>query len=262
MPTPSSDFSPTFDGLLELVATLRGPDGCPWDKEQTRHTLKRYLLEETYELLETIDEDDSDELPGELGDVLFNLAFQIHLGIEEKTFDDETVFAHAIAKLVRRHPHVFGEVDVSGTDQVRANWWELKRQERNNKEASALDGVPKSMPALSTAQSIQDRAAGVGFDWDDVDGVIEKVREELDEFQSASDSEQKAAEMGDVFFSLVNLSRWLDIDAEATLREANGRFSGRFAKMEELSRERETPFESLLMDEKESLWEEAKGLVG
>ena len=262
MPAPSSDFSPTFDGLLRLVATLRGPDGCPWDKEQTSHTLKRYLLEETYELLEAIDQGDSDTIPEELGDVLFNLAFQIHVGREEKTFDEESVFAGSIAKLVRRHPHVFGEVEVSGTDEVLANWWELKRRERNDEEASALHGVPTSMPALSTAQSLQDRASGVGFDWDDVDGVIEKIREELDEFQRASDAEQKAAEMGDVIFSLVNLSRWLDIDAETSLREANGRFRSRFAKMEELGRGRETPFESLDIKEKEALWQEAKGLVG
>ena len=257
----SSQFPPNFDGLLELVGRLRGPDGCPWDREQTRGSMKRYLLEECYELLEAMNSDDSDGIVEELGDVLFDLAFLTQLGIEDGTLTQARVFGAVIDKLTRRHPHVFGDTEVADLKAVEANWNALKRREKSGTQDSILDGVPKSLPALSYAHAIQERASRSGFDWDDIGGVLDKVREELGELEEAQSPGEVEAELGDVLFILVNLGRWMKADAEDVLRRANGRFHSRFATMERLSAERGTPFDGLPMDEKDALWEEAKRLL-
>jgi tetrapyrrole methylase family protein/MazG family protein len=255
------EFTSDFDGLMELVARLREPDGCPWDREQTRRSMRHYILEECYELLEAMDEDRSGHIVEELGDVVFHMAFQIHLGEEEGAFDRERVYRTVIEKLIRRHPHVFGDTKVSGAGEVLDKWQEIKRAERKGEDASALDGVPKEMPALSYSQAIQQRAAGVGFDWEDASGVMDKVTEELSELSSADSPEEKEAELGDLLFSIVNASRWMGIDAEGALRGAGTRFRGRFAVMEQLCRDRGTPLETLALDAKEALWQESKRLT-
>ena len=242
-----------------LAARLRGRDGCPWDQEQTRDSMKRYILEECYELVEAIDGRDETEIAEELGDVMFHLAFQIHLGAEQGTFTHEDVFGAVVSKLVRRHPHVFGDAQVSGAREVESSWEQLKRDEGKGDRTSTLDGVPKAMPALSHAHALQERAARSGFDWDHVDGVLEKVREEIGELQAAGSQEEIEAELGDVLFSVVNVGRWLGTDPEAALRKASDRFQRRFSQMERVSRSQGVAFERLSMDEKQELWEQAKG---
>ena len=257
----TDEFPSTFDGLMGLVARLRGPDGCPWDREQTRKSMRHHILEECYELLEAIDEAQPADIAEEIGDVVFHVAFQVHLGEEEGAFDRKRVYRTVIDKLIRRHPHVFGDTKVSGASEVLDRWQELKRAERKGEETSALDGLPKEMPALSYAQAIQQRAAGVGFDWEDPEGVMDKVTEELHELSSAVSREEKEAELGDLLFSIVNASRWMGIDAEGALRGAGARFRGRFTIMEQLCRDRGTPLETLTLDAKEALWQESKRLT-
>ena len=252
-------YPSTYDGLLQLVERLRGRDGCPWDREQTHGSMKRLLLEECYELIEAIERDDAQGLVEELGDVLFHVVFHVQIGKEAGEFTEDRVFASLIEKLVRRHPHVFGDVRVADSREVKANWDAIKRKEMGA-EASILDGVPRSMPALSYAHAAQERAARAGFDWDDYRGVLDKLAEELQELEHAQSESAREEELGDVLFSLVNAARWLDIDAEGALRRANARFYRRFATMERLSRERGLSFAELPMDDKEGLWQEAKGL--
>ena len=259
--TTSEQFSGTFDGLLALVERLRSPSGCPWDREQTRDSMKRHLLEECHELIEAIEADKPELMVEELGDVLFHLAFQIHLGKESGESTEGEVFRKSIDKLVRRHPHVFGSDTVSDAREVEARWNAHKREEQADGSASVVDGVPKGLPALAYAQSIQERAAWSGFDWEDVRGVVEKVREELDELQQARTPEEREAELGDVLFAIVNVGRWLGTDADGALRQASARFRDRFVSMEEISRKRGLSFDGLSLAEKEELWQEAKRLL-
>ena len=256
----SPRYPSTFDGLLELVARLRGQDGCPWDKEQTRDSMKRYLLEECYELIEAIDERNTGKLVEELGDVLFHMASQVQMGVEDGALTGGQVFQTVNDKLVRRHPHVFGDARVSSAREVESRWHDIKQSEAADTTASVLEGIPTVLPALSYAQLLQERAARAGFDWEDVEGVVQKVVEELDELGKASTADEREREMGDVLFSLVNLCRWLGMDAEGSLRGADARFRRRFELMEGLSVERGRPFDALAMEEREALWQEAKGL--
>ena len=252
-------YPSSFNGLMELVAFLRGPDGCPWDREQTRASMRSDVREECHELLDAIDEDDAGGLVEELGDALFHMAFQMRLGDEAGEFTEKDVFSGIIGKLVRRHPHVFADADVSDSDEVLSRWHAIKRQERSDRGEGALDGVPKSLPALAHAQTLQERAARVGFDWDDMDGVLRKVTEEIAELRAAEDRAQREAEVGDLLFSLVNACRWLETDAESALRASSARFLRRFEIMERISGERDLSFETLPLDDKEALWQEAKG---
>ena len=256
-----TNYPSSFDGLMALVAHLRGPDGCPWDHEQTRASMRNYVREESHELLDAIDEDDAAKIAEELGDVLFHAAFQLMLGAETGEFGEEDVFGGVIEKLVRRHPHVFGDVEVRGSADVLPRWYDIKRQERSDEDSSVLDGVPSSLPALAHAQTIQQRAARVGFDWDDLDGVLRKVVEEVAELREAEDNARARAELGDLLFSVVNACRWLETDAETALRESSDRFRRRFEHMERASAERGVDFEALTLDEKEALWQKAKRSV-
>ena len=257
------EFPSTFVGLVQLAERLRSPtEGCPWDREQTRKSLKRLFLEECYELIEAMEEDDAGKLVEELGDVLFHAVFQIQIGRERGEFTPEQVFISVIDKLVRRHPHVFKDVDVADARDVKVNWDAIKRKEMAGTDASILDGVPKQMPALSYAQSVQERAARAGLDWDELPGVLANASEELVELEKAGPGSETETELGDLLFSLVNVSRWNGTDAEGALRQANARFYRRFSTMERLSRERELDFAELPMEQKEALWEEAKRIVG
>ena len=250
-----------FQSLIDIVARLRGPGGCPWDAEQTHESLKRNLLEECYETLEAIDGGQPLELAEELGDILVQVAFHADIARAAGDFDIADVLTAINRKLIRRHPHVFGDGNASDARQVERNWEQLKAEERRQAgkpEPSAMDSVPAALPALTAAQLIQDRAARFGFDWDDAGGVLDKLVEEIGEFRAAVTPEERADEFGDVLFAIVNLARWSGIQAEDALRQANNKFRNRYRVMERLALERGLDFNALLLDDKEALWQEAK----
>ena len=249
-----------FDTLVDIIARLRAPDGCPWDRKQTHSSLRENLLEECYEVLEALDEGDSGKLCGELGDLLMQVVFHAHLAAEAGEFELKDVISNINSKLIHRHPHIFGSLKVKDAEEVVINWEVLKREEREA-GASMLASVPRQMPALAYSQEIQDRVARVGFDWEDIDGVIDKLVEEVREFKQAESQEQQAGEFGDLLFTLANIARRLDIDLEAALREANQRFYRRFTYMEEVCRQRGVNIADLSFDEQNALWEEAKKRV-
>ena len=251
-----SDLS-EFDTLVDIIARLRAPDGCPWDRKQTHRSLREHLLAECYEVLETLDEGDAERLRSELGDLLLQIVLHARIAAEAGEFELSDVIRGINEKLIYRHPHIFGSRKAKDAEEVAVNWEALKQDERDA-DASMLDGVPAEMPALSYSMDVQKRVARVGFDWADVDGVIEKLVEEVDELKKAESQEQREWEFGDLFFTLVNIARRLDVDSEAALREANRRFYRRFSGMEELCRQRGLNFAGLSFDEQNALWEEAK----
>jgi tetrapyrrole methylase family protein/MazG family protein len=253
----SDGYKQEFTRLVEIIARLRGVDGCPWDRKQTHTSLREFLLEETYEVLEALDEQDYRKLCQELGDLLLQIILHSRIASENGEFDLEDVLKNINAKLIRRHPHVFGDIQVSGAEEVCYNWEAIKKGERSP-EASILDSVPRSMPALAYSQDIQRRAAQAGFDWENIDGVIDKLNEEVKELKAASSQEEKADEFGDLFFTLVNIARRMGIDPETALRQSNRKFYKRFSHMEKICRERGLDLESLSFDEQNALWEEAK----
>jgi tetrapyrrole methylase family protein/MazG family protein len=242
-----------------VTARLLGPAGCPWDREQTHQSLRRYLLEETHETLEALDAEDWDGLSEELGDLLLQIVLHSEMARQAGHFAWGDVTAQVTQKLIRRHPHVFGELAVSGSGEVLRNWDAIKAQERAAKgttRKSLLDGVPVSLPALAAAQHIGERVAKVGFDWPNVDGVWAKVVEELDEIRAASTG-QRSEEFGDLLFVLARLGSWLGVDMEAALREANAKFRRRFAVCERLANGRE--LKNMTPAELDALWNAAKG---
>ncbi len=250
-----------FQSLIDIVARLRGPGGCPWDAEQTHESLKRNLLEECYETLEAIDGGQPLELAEELGDILVQVAFHADIARAAGEFDIADVLTAINRKLIRRHPHVFADGNASDARQVERNWEQLKAEERRQAgkpEPSAMDSVPAALPALTAAQLIQDRAARFGFDWDDAGGVLDKLVEEIGEFRAAATPEERADEFGDILFAIVNLARWSGIQAEDALRQANNKFRNRYRMMERLATERGLDFTALPLDDKEALWQEAK----
>ena len=251
-----------FEELVEVIATLRGENGCPWDREQTHETLKSTLIEETYETLEAIDIGDPNKLKEELGDLLLNIMLQAQIAAEHKDFDIYAVIETLVEKLIRRHPHVFGDVNVEDSNEVVKNWEEIKRQEAGYEDRqSVLDGIPNALPTLLRAQKIQNRAARVGFDWDKLADVVAKVDEELEEVKvsiEADKPEAISAELGDLFFTIVNLCRFMEIQAEETLRNANRKFMARFKWMEAELERRGTNFEAQDLESLDEIWEEAK----
>ena len=249
-----------FATLVEVIARLRSPGGCPWDREQSHASLRECLLEECYEVLAALDEGDTRRLCLELGDLLMQVVLHARIASEAGEFGLADVISGINAKLINRHPHVFGSLKVKDADEVLANWEALKEKERQS-DVSMLDGVPRQMPALAYSQEIQDRVARVGFDWPDEKGVIDKLAEEVNELRQAENKEQKAAEFGDLLFTLANIARRQGIDLEAALREANKRFFRRFACMEKLCRKRGLDFSKLSFAEQNTLWEEAKKKV-
>jgi tetrapyrrole methylase family protein/MazG family protein len=250
-----------FEAFLEIIAHLRAPDGCPWDREQTFQSLRPSLLEETYEVLAALDENNPQALEEELGDLLLLIVMLTQIASEEGDFNMAAVLSGIHSKIVRRHPHVFGRLAVNGTQDVLQNWEKLKAQERaaNGKsEASLLDGIGKTLPALVQAEQYQKRANHVGFDWTDIEGVWRKVAEELEEVRSAADADARAAEIGDLLFSVVNLARWYQVDAESALRAANLRFRKRFIAIERAARQQGRSLSDLSLDEMEAIWQAAK----
>ena len=249
----------SLSSYQEIMARLRAPGGCPWDREQTHESLRSSLLEETYEVLDALDQDDMGELQEELGDLLLQVLFHAEIATEEGDFRLIDSVGYAIEKLTRRHPHVFGDQTVQDSQEVLLNWEQIKRQERGEETfKSMLAGINKALPALSQAHEVQRRAARVGFDWPSVEPVLAKVREELDEFLSAEQSTRQAEELGDILFSLVNLARWYQIDPESALRKANLRFSQRFGVIEREAVAQGRPIEEMTLEQMDAIWDRAK----
>ena len=247
----------SFEGLRQILARLRAPDGCPWDREQTHPSLRKTLLEECYEALEALDKEDPNLLAEELGDILLQIAFHCQIAEEASEFTYADVFRRINEKLIRRHPHVFGDAKVSSAREVEEQWEQLKEKERAGRQ-SLLDGIANVLPALAQAQVISQRAASAGFEWADLQGVKDQVAEELQEMEQAPTKEEQEKEFGDVLYSLVNVGRWMGLDAESALRGANQRFGRRFRHMEQAALRQGTSFTKLTTSEMNVLWEQAK----
>ncbi|MBI4124865.1 MAG: nucleoside triphosphate pyrophosphohydrolase [Deltaproteobacteria bacterium] len=241
-----------FEKLFEILAKLRAPGGCPWDREQTYKDINPYLLEEAHEIVESVDRRDFDGLKEELGDLLIHIFFYAGLAAEDKKFSAADVAQGAVEKLIRRHPHVFGDVKASTTKEVLENWEKIKQAEK--KKGSMLEGLPKGMPALVKAFRLGEKTSRVGLDWSDRNGVLNKVKEELAELEA----EPNEQEYGDLLFSLAQLGRFLKIDPETALRKACDRFTKRFQWIENKCRQKNQPLQNLTAAEWDALWEEAK----
>ena len=244
--------------LEEIVRVLRAPGGCPWDAEQTHQSIRRNFLEEAYEAAEAIDEENPEHLKEELGDVLLQVVFHARMEQEAGRFDLDAVADGVCKKLIYRHPHVFGEVSVSGTGEVLSNWEELKRTEKGQAtNTDALESVARSLPALWRAEKVQKKAKKAGFDWPEVSGALDKLSEELAELKAAvAQGTNVAEELGDLLFSAVNVSRFLDVDCEDALNQATDKFINRFRKVEEQAGDR--PMTGMTLEELDQLWEKAK----
>jgi MazG family protein len=258
-----------FAAFVALQARLRAPGGCPWDREQTHETLRTYLIEEAYEVLDALDRGNTEDIAEELGDLLLQIVFHADIAREAGRFDMSSVITGIHDKMVRRHPHVFGTVQANTPAQVLKNWEQLKAAEKqsassapqNQNPASLLDGVPQSLPALLEARQLTRRAAKVGFDWHDVEGILEKLAEETAEFRAALSQNKKSHiedELGDLLFVLVNLARFLDIDPEVALKRTNRKFKSRFQDMERAAESAGTTLSALSKDDLEDLWNAAK----
>jgi MazG family protein len=246
-----------IDRLKQIVERLRSPDGCPWDREQTHASLKPHIIEECYELIDAIDDQDDQGMQEELGDVLLQVVLHAQMASEAGRFDFDSVAEVISEKLIRRHPHVFGDTKLATSDAVLKQWDAIKRGEKTDRE-SALDGVPRGLPGLAKTQKIQSKAARTGFDWPDAEGPLEKVKEEIREIEQAGTGEKLAEELGDLLFSVVNFARKSKMDAEELLQAANRKFSDRFRKMEVLAASRGLNFSSLTLSEMDLLWNEVK----
>ena len=249
------DDTVNLERLVAIIARLRAPDGCPWDREQTHDSIKGNMLEEAYEAVETIDQGNMPHLCEELGDLLMQIVLHSQMAAEEGSFDIGDVIQKICDKLIYRHPHVFGETKVKDSSEVVSNWEELKRKEG---KGELLSGLPKNMPALAYAQAMSRRVARVGFDWEKVDDIIDKLCEEVSELQHAKDQRQMVMEFGDILFTLVCAARRMDIDAEAALKSCNERFYKRFSYMEKACKERGLLLADMSLKEQDALWDEAK----
>lgn len=254
---PEEENLDSFAALKEIIARLRSPGGCPWDRKQTHASLKPYLIEEAYEVLQALEKGTPQKLCQELGDLLLQIMLHAQIAAEAGQFNIDDVVQGISSKLIHRHPHVFGGDKVKDAEEIKLNWETLKQEEREENE-SLLSGVPEQMPALAYSQSIQRRVAGVGFDWEKVEEIIDKLAEEVAEIKQAADQQERVEEFGDLLFTLANTARRLDVDLEMALRSANQRFRRRFTYMEERCRDRGISLGSLSLEEQNALWEEAK----
>lgn len=252
-----------FEQLMDIMRKLRAPGGCPWDAEQSHQSLKRYLLEEAYEVIEAIDAADPAHLKEELGDLLLQPIFHAAIAEEKGEFTMDDVLDAISEKLIRRHPHVFGEAVIETSEAQMVNWEKIKKQEKGEERKSALSGIPPQLPALMKAQKLTEKAARVGFDWEHTDQVYAKVMEELHEFEEAmlaDDQKEMEAELGDLLFAIVNLGRFLSIDPEEALGKTIRRFTKRFSHVEDTLHARGMAMQSATLGEMDVLWEEAKAL--
>ncbi|WML58219.1 nucleoside triphosphate pyrophosphohydrolase [Neobacillus sp. PS2-9] len=252
-----------FSKLRGIIAILRGPDGCPWDKKQTHESLKRYLIEETYEVIEAIDSGDIDHLIEELGDVLLQVMLHAQIGEDDGYFSVDDVIEGLSAKMIRRHPHVFGNAKAENAEEVVQNWQAIKEQEKGKSPSSLLEGVSKSQPNLLRAYELQKKAAKVGFDWQEITPALEKVKEELDEFIQELDGtdeglQRAKKEFGDLLFAFVNVARFLNIHPEEALFETNEKFIRRFQYVEERVKESGRAFEEHTLEQLDKYWDDAK----
>ncbi len=279
-PLPATEAFAGPWGMPAISDRLRRPDGCPWDREQTHRSLRNHLLEEAYEVYDALDGEAGPELAGELGDLWLQIVLHAQLAAEEGAFDLADVQAAITSKIVRRHPHVFGDAEVRTAADVNRQWERIKAAERAEAAAeaanahdtagrsrvdsamvepkSALDGISRALPALAASQEMQDRAAHLGYEWPTVEGVLEKVREEVGELRAATTEAERAEELGDLLFVLVNVARWHDIEAEAALRGANDKFRRRFRSVERQAAERGVALRDLPFEELDRLWDQAK----
>lgn len=258
----------SLERLLELMVKLRSEDGCPWDREQTHQSLRPYVVEETYEVLEAIDSQSSDKLCEELGDLLLQVVFHAQLAAEAGQFTMRDVIRGINEKLIRRHPHVFGDVIVNGVSGVLDNWEKIKKVEKGDERRSALDGIPKDLPGLQRAEKLQNKAAKVGFDWGNLEGPLEKVKEEFAEFEAVLQGgipepntdawDRLEDEFGDILFSLVNVGRFLKINSELALRRTISKFISRFEYMEQAAASQGKKLEDLTLEQMDELWQQAK----
>ncbi len=245
---------PNIERLIEIIGILRSENGCKWDREQTHATLKRNMLEEAYEAVDAIDENNVSHLKEELGDVLLQVVLHAQIAKELKEFDIEDVAKGISEKLIHRHPHVFGDVKVNTTEEILDNWEKLKKEEKPHR-TSIMDGISKSQSALMSAQKISKKAVKTGFEWPDEKSLYESVYSEIEEFKQAKDIDEKEEELGDILFSIVNLARWNKIDAEQALLKTNKKFINRFKIMETIAKKE---LEKLTLEEWDELWKEAK----
>lgn len=249
-----------FTELLKIMSALRGEKGCPWDKEQTRESLKPFIVEEAYEVLEAIDEKNPDAIKEELGDLLFQIVFQCQIAKERGEFDMSDVLNKINAKMIARHPHVFGDADYKTSDEVLVHWEAQKKREGKHRE-SIIDGIPKTLPSLLRAHRLQDRAARIGFDWERVEDILDKLDEELKEFKEAFKEENQDEiedELGDIFFVLVNISRFIGVNPEDALRKTISKFISRFRYIEMAAADLGKKLSDMTLAEMDALWDEAK----
>lgn len=257
-PTPTPESLGEFSTLRDIIACLRSPDGgCPWDRQQSHSSLREGLLQECYEVLEALDEANPKKLSGELGDLLLQIVLHAQIASEAGEFELEDVLRGISSKLIRRHPHVFGNDKLHTAQEVLDRWEHLKKNERAA-DASILSSVPRHMPALAYSQEIQERVARVGFDWKEQDDILDKLAEEINEIKQAQSQQEKEAEFGDLLFVLVNIIRRQGVDVEMALRGSNERFRRRFAWMESACRERGLSMDKLSFEQLNALWNEAK----
>ncbi len=257
----TTDSPNHFHQIMTIMRQLRAPGGCPWDAEQTHESLKRYLLEESYEVLEAIDNGSDELLKEELGDLLLQPVFHAAIAEERGAFTMDDVLTTLAEKLIRRHPHVFGDQEIKDSEAQVANWEKIKKEEKGEERRSALSGIPPHLPALMKAQKITEKASRVGFDWEHVDQVMAKVLEELHEFEEAMGEgrqDRMEAELGDLLFAIVNLGRFLSLDPEEALRKTITRFQSRFSHIEECLHSNGRQLQDASLDEMEALWIEAK----
>lgn len=251
-----------FDDLVEIMKFLRAPNGCPWDRVQTHKSIRSNMIEETYEVVEAIDNEDPELLKEELGDVLLQVIFHSEMASENNQFTIDDVVNDICQKLVIRHPHVFGDVNASNEEEALKSWDDVKMATKSqNKQSQAMDSVSKALPSLMRATKIQKKAAKIGFDWEDVSGALEKVKEETTELNEAivnNDVANQSEELGDLLFSVVNVARFIDVDAEKALYDACDKFTNRFRKVEELANLRNIDMKTASLTELDSLWDEVK----
>ena len=251
----------SLEDLVELMATLRSENGCPWDRKQTKDTIKPYIIEETYEVVEAVNEKNPKNIREELGDLLFQIVFYAQLLEEEDGIDIYDIIETVHTKMIRRHPHVFGNINVKNAEEVLVNWEQIKQEEKKAERSSILDGVPKELPSLLRAHRIQSKASNVGFQWENFHQVLEKLDEEFSELRQAykhGNIEEIEDEFGDLLFVLVSISRFLKVNPDDALRKAIAKFTKRFNLMEQYMQERNKAWQEMTTENMEALWNEAK----
>lgn len=260
------NFKPCYNmqDLIDIMRILRAPGGCPWDAEQTHESIKKNLIEETYEAIEAINKSDNELLCEELGDLLMQIVFHAQMESEKGEFGFDEVVDGVCKKLIVRHPHVFGDVTVSSVDDVLTNWDDIKKKTKGQKTVTeSMFSVPRELPALMRATKLQKKAADIGFDWPDVSGALDKLEEEIAELREAianNDSENAFEELGDILFSAVNVSRFIKADAEESLTAASDKFLARFTRVEALASERSIDMKTASLEELDALWDEVKAM--